>query len=160
MLAQGNVRTVLVSAGAADLLNCTSSADTCVTDVESGLASLDSQLSSYSTDDSQIYVDQQPITQNSDITVCLATVAPFTAAHPGTAAHEPAREQVNAHLLDNCPGQLIDFAAAVSTDGTATSSTVKAADLSEGNPSDAYYADLAARYVDDVDSGALIHPPN
>ncbi len=160
VLAQGNVRTVLVSAGAADLLNCTSNADTCATDVENGLASLDSQLSSYSTDDSQIYVNQQPITQNSSITVYLATIAPFTAAHPGTAAQEAAREQVNTYLLDNYPGGLIDFAAAVSTDGTATSSTVKAADLSDGNPSDAYYADLAARYVDDVDSGALIHPPN
>ncbi|MFF2995235.1 hypothetical protein ACFVTC_11740 [Streptomyces sp. NPDC057950] len=160
VLAQGNVRTVLVSDGAADLLNCTSSAYTCATEVESGLASLDSQLISYSTDDSQIYVDQQPITQNSDITVYLATIAPFTDAHPGTAAQEAAREQVNTYLLDNYPGQLIDLAAAVSTDGTATSSTVKAADLSDGEPSDAYYADLAARYVDDVDSGALIHPPN
>ncbi|MFD8422677.1 hypothetical protein [Streptomyces sp. NPDC059466] len=79
---------------------------------------------------------------------------------PGTAAQEAAREQVNTYLLDNYPGGLIDFAAAVSTDGTATSSTVKAADLSDDNPSDAYYADLAARYVDDVDSGALVHPPN
>lgn len=143
MLVQGNVRTVLVSTGAADLLNCTSNADTCATEVEIGLASLKTQLNSYYTDDSQIYINQQPITQNSNITVHLATIPPFTAAHPGTATQEAARKQVNNYLLDNYPGQFIDFAAAVSTDGTATSSTVKAADLSDGNPSDAYYADLA-----------------
>ncbi|WRZ95472.1 hypothetical protein OHB54_44500 [Streptomyces sp. NBC_01007] len=160
VLVQGNVRTVLVSTGAADLLNCTGSAGTCATDVENELAALDTQLSSYSTDDSQIYIDQQPITQNSNITVYLATIPAFTAAHPGTAAQEAAREQVNNYLLDNYPGRLIDFAAAVSTDGTATSSTVKAADLSDGNPSDAYYDDLAGRYVDAADSGTLIYPPN
>lgn len=160
VLVQGNVRTVLVSTGAADLLNCTSNADTCATEVEIGLASLKTQLNSYYTDDSQIYINQQPITQNSNITVHLATIPPFTAAHPGTATQEAARKQVNNYLLDNYPGQFIDFAAAVSTDGTATSSTVKAADLSDGNPSDAYYADLAGRYVNDADSGALIYPPN
>jgi hypothetical protein len=160
VLVQGNVRTVLVSTGAADLLNCTSDANTCATDVENGLASLDSQLSSYSTDDGQIYINQQPVTRNSNITVYLATIAPFTAVHPGTAAQEAAREQVNTYLLDNYPGRLLDFAAAVSTDGTATSSTVKAADLSDGNPSDTYYADLAGRYVNDTDSGTLIYPPD
>ncbi|MFD5521551.1 hypothetical protein [Streptomyces sp. NPDC127066] len=160
VLVQGNVRTVLVSTGAADLLNCTDNANTCATEVENRLASLDSRLSSYSTDDGQTYIDQQPVTQNSNITVYLATIAPFTAAHPGTAAQEAAREQVNTYLLDNYPGRLIDFAAAVSTDGNATSSTVKAADLSDGNPSDAYYADLAGRYVNDIDSGTLIYPPN
>ncbi|MFJ4926202.1 hypothetical protein [Streptomyces sp. NPDC088736] len=160
VLLQGNVRTVLVSTGAANLLNCTSDANTCATDVENGLASLDSQLSSYSTDDSQIYINQQPVTQNSNITVYLATIPPFTAAHPGTTAQEAARQQVNTYLLDNYPGRLLDFAAAVSTDGTATSSTVKAADLWDGNPSDAYYADLADLYVNDTDSGTLNYPPN
>ncbi|MFE2968235.1 hypothetical protein ACFXKC_32050 [Streptomyces sp. NPDC059340] len=160
VLVQGNVRTVLVSTGAADLLNCTSNANTCATDVEKGLAALKTQLNSYYTDDSQIYINQQPITQNSNITVYLATIPPFTAAHPGTATQEAAREQVNNYLFDNYPGEFIDFAAAVSTDGTTTSSTVKATDLSDGNPSDAYYADLAGRYVNDADSGALIDPPN
>ncbi|TWV36140.1 hypothetical protein FRZ03_25910 [Streptomyces misionensis] len=160
VLAQGNVRTVLVSTGATDLLNCTGNANTCATDVENGLASLDTQLSSYYTDDSQLYVNQQPITQNSGITVYLATIPPFSAAHPGTATQEAAREQVNTYLLDNYTGRLIDFAAAVSTDAGATSSTVKAADLLDGEPSDAYYADLAGRYVDDTDSGTLVYPPN
>jgi hypothetical protein len=160
VLVQGNVRTVLVSTGAADLLNCTGSADSCATDVEERLASLDTRLGSYSTDDGQIYINQQPITQNSNITVYLATIPPFTAAHPGTAAQEAAREQVNNYLLDNCPGWFVDLAAAVSTDGTATSSTVKAADLSDGNPSDAYYTDLAGAYVNDADSGAFNYPPN
>ncbi|MFF4965674.1 LamG-like jellyroll fold domain-containing protein [Streptomyces sp. NPDC001037] len=160
VLAQGNVRTVLVSTGAADLLNCTGDANTCATKVENGLASLNSQIGSYYTDDSQAYVNGQPVTQNSNITVYLTTIAPFTAAHPGTATQESAREQVNGYLLDNFPTQVIDFAAAVSTDGTATSSTVKAADLSGGNPSDAYYGDLAARYVNDTNTQVVAIAPN
>ncbi|WP_329533481.1 hypothetical protein OG568_27540 [Streptomyces sp. NBC_01450] len=103
MLVQGNVRTVLVSTGAADLLNCTSNANTCAADVEKGLAFLKTQLNSYYTDDSQIYVNQQPITQNSNITVYLAIIPPFTAAHPGTATQEAAREQVNNYLLSTRP---------------------------------------------------------
>ncbi|MFI0960637.1 hypothetical protein ACH4S8_04330 [Streptomyces sp. NPDC021080] len=51
---------------------------------------------------------------------------------------ETAREQVNTYLLDNYHGRLSDFVAAVSTDGTATSSTVKAADLSDGDLIDAH----------------------
>ncbi|MFJ7965358.1 hypothetical protein [Streptomyces sp. NPDC096324] len=160
VLVQGNVRTVLVSTGADDLLNCAGDANTCATEVENGLASLKTRLNSYYTDDSQIYINQQPVTQNSNITVYLATIPPFTVSHPGTAAQEAARAQVNTYLLDNYPGELIDFAAAVSTDGTATSSTVRPADLSDGNPSDAYYVDLAGRYINDADSGTLIHPPN
>ncbi|WP_225830438.1 LamG-like jellyroll fold domain-containing protein [Streptomyces sp. NK08204] len=160
VLAQGNVRTVLVSTGATDLLNCTSDANTCATKVENGLASLNSQLSSYYTDDGQTYINGQPVTQNANITVYLATIAPFTAAHPGTATQEAAREQVNGYLLSNFPSQVIDFAAAVSTDGTATSSTVKAADLYNGNPSDAYYADLAARYLNDTNTQVVSIAPN
>ncbi|MEU2776433.1 LamG-like jellyroll fold domain-containing protein [Streptomyces sp. NPDC007162] len=153
VLAQGNVRTVLVSTGAADLLNCTSNANTCASNVENGLASLNSQLSWYNTDDSQTGV-----TQYSNITVYLATIPPFTAAHPGTATQESARELVNRSLLDNST-QVIDFAAAVSTDGNATSPTVKAADLSGGNPSNAYYTDLAAQYLNDTNTVVGI-PPN
>ncbi|MFI6406705.1 LamG-like jellyroll fold domain-containing protein [Streptomyces sp. NPDC050548] len=155
VLTQGNVRTVLVSTGATDLLNCTGDANSCATNVENELASLNSQLSSYYTDDSQSYdASGNPITQNSNITVYLATIPPFTATHPGTATQEAAREQVNTDLLNN-PGQVIDFASAVSTDGTATSSTVKAADLSNGNPANAYYTDLAALYISVTDSGSF-----
>ncbi|WP_244317567.1 LamG-like jellyroll fold domain-containing protein [Streptomyces bauhiniae] len=160
VLAQGNVRTVLVSTGATDLLNCSSDADTCATNVEKGLAALNSQLSSYFTDDGQTYIDGRPVTQNANITVYLTTIPPFTAGRPGTAAQEAAREQVNGYLLDNFPTQVIDFAAAVSTDGTATSSTVKAADLSGGNPSDAYYADLAGRYLNDTNTQVVGIAPN
>ncbi|MGW2523858.1 LamG-like jellyroll fold domain-containing protein [Streptomyces sp. NPDC001617] len=160
VLAQGNVRTVLVSTGATDLLNCTGTADTCATGVETGLAALNSELSSYATDDGQSYVNGQPVTQNSDITVYLTTIPPFTAAHPGTATQESAREQVNQYLLDNFPSQVIDFAAAVSTDGTATSSTVKAADLSSGNPSDAFYTDLAGQYLNATNTGVVSIAPN
>ncbi|MFF4356528.1 LamG-like jellyroll fold domain-containing protein [Streptomyces sp. NPDC001604] len=160
VLAQGNVRTVLVSTGAADLLNCTGTADTCATGVEKGLAALNSELSAYYTDDGQTFVNGQPVTQNSNITVYLTTIPPFTAAHAGTATQEAAREQVNGYLLDNFPSQVIDFAAAVSTDGTATSSTVKAADLSTGNPSNAYYDDLAARYLNDTNTQVVGIAPN
>ncbi|GAA2518618.1 LamG-like jellyroll fold domain-containing protein [Streptomyces longisporus] len=160
VLAQGNVRTVLVSTGAADLLNCTGTADSCATGVEKGLAALNSELSAYNTDDGQTFVNGQPVTQNSNITVYLTTIPPFTAAHAGTATQEAAREQVNGYLLDNFPSQVIDFAAAVSTDGTATSSTVKAADLSTGNPSNAYYDDLAARYLNDTNTQVVGIAPN
>ncbi|MEU5310842.1 LamG-like jellyroll fold domain-containing protein [Streptomyces sp. NPDC021562] len=152
VLAQGNVRTVLVSTGATDLLNCTGTADTCATSVESGLQSLNSQLISYYTDDGQPHDGQQPVTENSNITVYVTTIPPFTAAHPGTATQEAAREQVNSQLSDLFYGQVIDFAGAVSTDGTATSSTVKAADLTNGAPSNAYYDDLAARYLKDTNN--------
>ncbi|MEU6509729.1 LamG-like jellyroll fold domain-containing protein [Streptomyces sp. NPDC046942] len=160
VLAQGNVRTVLVSTGATDLLNCTSDANTCATNVENGLAVLNSELSSYYTDDGQSYINGQPVTQNSNLTVYLTTIPPFTAAHPGTATQEAARELVNSHLFDSFPRQVIDFAAAVSTDGTATSPTVKAADLSGGNPSDAYYADLAGLYLKATNNQVVGIAPN
>ncbi|MFF8597151.1 LamG-like jellyroll fold domain-containing protein [Streptomyces sp. NPDC015220] len=161
VLSQGNVRTVLISTGAADLLNCTSDAYTCATKVEAGLASLSSQISAYGTDDglsNDMY--GRPITENANITVYFATIPPFTTAHPGTAVQESARQQVNSYLLGNNADQVVDFASAVSTDGTATSSTVKAADLSSGKPSNAYYADLAARYLNDTDTGVVSIGPN
>ncbi|MET9073777.1 LamG-like jellyroll fold domain-containing protein [Streptomyces sp. NPDC004232] len=155
VLAQGNVRTVLVSTGAADLLSCKSdsSADACATNVENGLASLGNQLSSYNTDDSQINVSQ-----NSAITVYFATLPPFTTAHPGTATQEAARLEVNDFLRSSYPTQYIDFATAVSADGTPQSSTVKSTDLSGGNPSDAYYADLANAYLNDTNTKVDIAP--
>ncbi|WP_344417098.1 LamG-like jellyroll fold domain-containing protein, partial [Streptomyces glomeratus] len=156
VLTQGNVRTALVSTGAADLLNCKSdNAHTCATNVENGLASLGTELSSYNTDDSQIAVDQ-----NSNITVYVATIPPFTAAHPGTATQEAARQEVNDYLRTTYPTQLIDFAEAVSTDRNPQSSTVKAADLSGGNPSDAYYADLANEYLNATNNNAVDIAPN
>ncbi|MET7685797.1 LamG-like jellyroll fold domain-containing protein [Streptomyces sp. NPDC005423] len=161
VLTQGNVRTVLVSTGATDLLNCTGDANTCASNVENELAALNRQLSAYYTDDSQSYdASGNAITQNATINVYLATIPPFTAAHPGTATQEAAREQLNSDLINNYPGQVIDFASAVSTDGTTTSSTVKAADLSNGNPANAYYADLAALYVSDTDIAAFTFAPN
>ncbi|MEU2779865.1 LamG-like jellyroll fold domain-containing protein, partial [Streptomyces sp. NPDC007162] len=152
VLAQGNVRTVLVSTGASDLLNCTGTADACATSVENGLTSLNSQLMSYYTDDGRPHDGHQAATENSNITVYIATIPPFTAAHPGTATQEAAREQVNSQLSELFDGQVIDFAGAVSTDGTATSSTVKAADLSNGSPSSTYYDELAARYLKDTNN--------
>ncbi|MEU2421393.1 LamG-like jellyroll fold domain-containing protein [Streptomyces sp. NPDC007851] len=152
ILSQGNVRTVLVSTGATDLLNCTGTADACATTVEAGLTSLTSQLSWYTTDDGQPYDGHQAVTENSNITVYVTTIPPFTAAHPGTATQEAARQQVNNDLPGLFPYRIIDFATAVSTDGTSTSSTVKAADLTNGNPSNAYYEDLAARYLSDTNN--------
>lgn len=117
-------------------------------------------MSSYYTDDGLAYTNGQPVTQNSNLTVYLTTIPPFTAAHPGTATQEAAREQVNGYLLDSYPTQVLDFAAAVSIDGTDTSPTVKTADLSGGNPSDAYYADLAALYLHDTGTHVVGIPPN
>ncbi|MFJ6704944.1 MULTISPECIES: LamG-like jellyroll fold domain-containing protein [unclassified Streptomyces] len=156
VLAQGNVRTVLVSTGATDLLNCTGTADACATIVKNGMQSLNSQLSSYTTDDGQTSVEQQPVLENSNITVYFTTIPPFTAAHPGTATQEAARQEVNSQLTDLFPSQVIDFAAAVSADGTSASPTVKTADLTNGNPSNAYYDDLAARYLSDTNNSDTI----
>ncbi|MFC9932301.1 LamG-like jellyroll fold domain-containing protein [Streptomyces sp. NPDC127190] len=156
VLAQSNVRTVLVSTGATDLLSCKdASADACATTVESGLAALGSQLSAYSTDDSQISVDQ-----NSAVTVYFATIPPFTAVHPATATQEAARLEVNDFLRSTYPGQVIDFAAAVATSHDPQSSTVTAADLSNGSPTDSYYTDLAAEYLNDTNTGVVDIAPN
>lgn len=84
---------------------------------------------------------------------------------------EEAREAVNTALLSltdsadcssgsnmNAQG-VIDFASAVSSDGSATdagSSTVKAADLTGQNPSDQYYTDLANAFVTDLTNSCMV----
>ncbi|MHA6757498.1 LamG-like jellyroll fold domain-containing protein [Streptacidiphilus sp. PAMC 29251] len=159
VLAQGNVRTVLLSTGTSDLLNCTGTANTCATNVESGLIALVSQIRAYNTDDGlSTGPDGAYLSQNSYITTYVATIPPFT--HTATAAQESARQLVNSYLTSgsNFSDGIVDFAAAVSSDGTDTSATVKAADLNAGNPDNAYYSDLAAGYLSAVQSTVVVAP--
>lgn len=170
VLSQSNVRTVLISSGASDLLACASTdADTCATAVEDRLTALASQVRSYYTDDSTNY-NVAISSQTGQLTVYVATIPPFTGTH--TATQETAREEVNAFILDSTDAiylnghadGAIDFAAAVSTEGNDTSDTVKSTDLDTTgtNPIDAYYRDLAQRYLlDSAPSGGnVITQPN
>jgi hypothetical protein len=146
-----NVRTVLVSTGTSDLKACTGT-DTaaCATDIENKLVALTSQIRSYYTDD----IDPN-FGVNAPLTVYVATIPPNAAF---TASQEASRESINAYINDSLDISFlgghadgaVDFAAAVSTDGTDTSPTVKAADLYNGNPDNSYAADLATQYLNDT----------
>ncbi|QMU74867.1 hypothetical protein GXW83_02850 [Streptacidiphilus sp. PB12-B1b] len=165
VLEQANVHTVLISTGTSDLLACPSS-DTvaiCASGVETKLGQLASEITSYYEDD-----DNQ-----SSTAVYIATIPP--GATPMTGMLEQARETVNADLLSNTapstqcgttsPGSnigaqgIIDFASAVSTDGSATdagSNTVKTADLANGYPDNQYYQDLATAYMTDSNTSCMV----
>jgi hypothetical protein len=159
ILSQTNVRTVLISSGASDLLTCTSTdANTCAVAIEDKLTRIASQLRAYYTDDSTNF-NVSMANESGSLTVYVATIPPFTGTH--TATQETAREAVNAFILDGA-NQLylkgaadgaMDFAAAVSTGGTDTSDAVKPADLyvsgTNTYPNDIYYRDLAQRYLVD-----------
>lgn len=167
ILSQSNVRTVLISSGASDLLACSSTdAAACASSVEGKLTALASQVRAAYTDDSTNY-NVAISSATGQITVYVATIPPFTGTH--TATQEAAREAVNAYILDSTDAIYlngdadgsIDFAAAVSTGGNDTSDTVKSADLytSGANtyPNDTYYRDLAQRYlVDSAPSGGNV----
>lgn len=142
VLNRANLRTVLISAGTADIL-AGETADT----VETNLQSVASEIRSYTTDTP----NQNPA---GFVTVYVATIPPNSAF---TAAEESVREAVNQAI---CPSPstgiyligfadgCIDFASAVSTGGTETSSTVAAADLtSTGSPNNAYYQAEANAYL-------------
>lgn len=144
VLAQANVRTVLISEGTSDILNG-ASANT----VETELAALSSEIRAYTSDT----FSNNP---NGMITVYVATIPPSTAF---TAAEEQVREAVNQYILGasgaylngNADG-VIDFASAVAASGTDTGSTVNSAYLykeADGTyqPSNSYYAALATAYV-------------
>ncbi|WP_370063180.1 hypothetical protein [Streptacidiphilus sp. MAP5-3] len=165
VLEQANVRTVLISTGTSDLLACptTQTYAACADSVEAKLSQLASEISAYYNDDSEN--PSSPATQQA-ITVYIATIPP--SATPLTGIREQAREQINTDLLSlttsavcgsAAPGSnlgadgVIDFASAVSSDGSATdatSNTVKAADLSGTSPDNQYYVDLANAYENDV----------
>ena len=139
LLDQANIRTVLISSGTSDIL-----AGESVTTVENNLISLSEEIRSYSADT----IGMNP---SGFITVYVATIPPSTKF---TTAEETVRETVNQYICgpggwylggnaDGC----IDFAAAVSSDGTDTGSTVNPADLFNSSPADAYYAAEAQAYV-------------
>ncbi|HEX5200356.1 MAG TPA: LamG-like jellyroll fold domain-containing protein [Actinoplanes sp.] len=162
ILNQSNARIALISAGSSDLLACTDTAANCASNVNDKLNALAGQLQQYRADDALDYAVNLP-TAGRRLKVYVATLPPFYGAH--TAAQESARLLVNAHILGsggpaNMEGNadgVIDFAAAVSADGTATGDSVKPEFLStwsNGNsyPNDAYYQGLAQQYVMDSDS--------
>ncbi|MCU7728950.1 hypothetical protein ODJ79_35005 [Actinoplanes sp. KI2] len=158
VLSQADVRTVLISAGTADLLTCTGTAAACAATVQNKLVALAGQLRKYYADDA-LNLNVNFDNGTGALTVYVATIPPFTGTH--TAAQETARENVNAYILGsgqtylngNADG-VVDFAAAVSTGANDTSDTVKSVDLftSSGTtyPNDLYYQDLAARYLADA----------
>ncbi|MFI1995330.1 LamG-like jellyroll fold domain-containing protein [Actinoplanes sp. NPDC020271] len=163
ILDQTDARSVLISAGSSDLLACTGTADACATSTNNKLDALAGQLQQYRPDDALDYAVDLPTPVTRTIKVYVATLPPFS--HTYTAAQESARQLVNAHILGpdgpaNMQGHadgVIDFAAAVSADGTATSATTNAENLTTGTdgkayPNNLYYQRLAQQYVTDADS--------
>ncbi|WP_030436679.1 LamG-like jellyroll fold domain-containing protein [Actinoplanes subtropicus] len=162
LLAQTDVRIALVSSGSSDLLTCTDTAANCASAVEAKLVALSTEIQQYAPDDALNYAVDLPTTTRT-VKVYVATLPAFTGAH--SAVQESARELVNAYILGagggaalagNADGA-IDFAAAVSADGTATGATVGADYLSTATdgttyPSNAYYQALANQFVLDSDS--------
>jgi hypothetical protein len=148
ILDQANIRTVLISTGTADIL-----AGESVTTVENNLVTLVHEISSFSADTSSSGL----------ITVYVATIPPSTQF---TSTQEAVRESVNQFIcgpggsyLNGAAQGCIDFAAAVSSDGTDTGSTVNPAYLYNSSPSDAYYAAEAQAYLTDSQS-TVITPPD
>jgi len=159
ILAQANARTILLSSGSVDLLSCTGTADACASTVKNKLAALAWQIRQYPADDKFNFNVALPNSTRS-LAVYVATIPAFTGTH--TAAQESARGLVNTYILGssgqtylggNADGA-IDFAAAVSADGTTNATTIKAADLTVSGttsyPNDLYYQDLARQYVTDA----------
>jgi len=141
ILAQANVRTVLISTGTDDLL-----ANTPAGTIESELAAFAQQVRKY-------YADTSGNNLAGFITVYVATIPPDARF---TSAQEQAREAVNSYIMStdttgsylngNADGA-IDFAAAVSNTGTDAGTSVAANDLYNGNPDNAYYRALAQQYI-------------
>jgi hypothetical protein len=159
ILNQSNVRAVLLSAGATDLLNCTATAEVCAETVQTKLTTVASQLHQYKTDDALNTSVSLPNPSGS-LKVYTATIPPFTTTP--TAAQESARLLVNSAIRGSLLGfsdGVIDFSEAVSAGieegSTATVDTVNRDYLTINgtttHPNDLYYETLAARYVTDSD---------
>ncbi|MEV6304031.1 LamG-like jellyroll fold domain-containing protein [Actinoplanes sp. NPDC051861] len=152
IISQTNARIVLISAGTSDLLTCTGTADTCANTVNTKLNALAAQLQQYRTDDALDHEIHVPSSSRT-LKVYVATLPPFAGAY--TAAQEAARQLVNAHIMGgggvpNMGGYAdgaIDFAAAVTVEGTAT---VRPELLSGGSPNDLYYQSLALQYAQEA----------
>ena len=170
ILDQANVRTVLISTGTSDILD-NESANT----IETQLVSLAQQIRGYTSD---TYGNNQA----GFVTVYVATIPPPVVAF--SAAQETIRETVNNYILcgiseptagvcddsgnagnsalgGNDDGA-VDFAAAVSSDGTDTGTGVVSSMLWEDSndaywPGDAYYNALAQQFVTDTtDPGTTV----
>jgi hypothetical protein len=157
ILNQANVRTVLISAGSSDLLACTAAtAEACATPVKNKLVALAAQLRRFRTDDAP-----NPPGRTGALKIYAATLPPFHSSY--TATQEAAREQVNNYILgtdgaDRLQGYadgVINFAAAVSSDGNHTSDTILSdymwMDGTRQYPSNLYYQALAQQYLLDAD---------
>lgn len=150
LLDQANLRTVLISSGTSDIL-----AGESVTTVEDNLLSVVNGIKSYSADT----IGMNPAGL---ITVYVATIPPSTKF---TTAEETVRETINQYICGPSGSYLggnadgcIDFAAAVSSNGTDTGSTVSSSDLYNSYPNDTYYAAEAQAYV--TESATLPIQPN
>jgi hypothetical protein len=154
ILTAANVRTVLISTGTSDILNGAGA-----TDVEDGLTALAQQVR-------QFYADTVGNNPRGQLTVYVATIPPDSRF---TAAQEQVREDVNSYILGgrgsylngNADG-VIDFAAAVSADGTDAGATVNLNYLNRGYPNNAYYQALAQQFVTSTDpsTGTVGIQPN
>jgi hypothetical protein len=151
ILAQANLRTVILSAGTQDILNGASAVT-----VQNDIKTLVYQITSY-------YSDTGTNNNLGKITVYVATIPPSAQF---TAAEESVREAVNAAICGSAPttgacnpgganatyiggaNGYVDFAAAVSAGGTDLSDTVASGDLnSNGSPDNAYYKAEASAFV-------------
>jgi hypothetical protein len=153
-MATANVRTALISTGTSDILAPGASATT----VENGLVALVNQVRAF-------YADTP--SNNSltgQVTVYVATIPPDASF---TSGEEAIRKAVNQFILGSSGSYLnghadgvIDFAAAVSSDGTDQGSTVKPGDLTSGSPNNQYYADLAGQFLTSVSVPTVGVQPN
>ena len=150
VLTAANVRTVVLSTGASDILNLNGAS---ATTIEKELAALALEIRNFYTD------DQVGSNQTGLLTVYVATIPPDAKF---TSAQEAVREAVNRYILGaggylggNADG-VIDFAAAVSSDGTDTGATVNPAYLNSGSgyPDSAYYQALAQQYIASTNPGS------
>jgi hypothetical protein len=172
ILAQANIRTVLISTGTADIINDvgtnSDSAATAESDVKNKLTALVRQLKGY-------YADTMGNNSAQQITVYVATIP---ASSTFNATEETVRENVNAFIcgtggtggtcdtsgstgadLNGLANGFVDFAAAAS-DGTDLTTTIPAGNLYNGSPNNTYYANEAAAYVTATTSGTLAIQPD
>jgi hypothetical protein len=153
VMATSNVRTVLISTGTSDILAPGASATT----VENELVALVNQVQAF-------YADTGATNPFGQLTVYVATIPPDASF---TSGEEALRKEVNQFILGSSGSYLdghadgvIDFAAAVSSDGTDQGSAVKSADLTSGTPNNQYYADLASQFLTSVNVSTVGVKPN
>ena len=150
ILTAANIRTVLISTGTSDILG-----NEPASTIDGELAALAQQIRAF-------YADNQDNNTAGNLTVYVATIPPDARF---TSAQENVRESVNKYILSSSGSYLngnadgvIDFAAAVSSDGTDTGATVNPSYLSGGYPSNAYYRALAQQYITSTSTSVSVKP--